>query len=232
VNPAALAQPGFRGSYLHNSTAANSTNNNNNNNNNNQTTRTTAEVEVSMEPTTDQDNPDVTVELLANLDREMVLFGRSFVDDPTVISKQLANEVFKKAIILQVTTVRGADDSDKFWERQAGLIRNELLTPCSPGTPNEDDGEYPSTEAHFAVTPVTAKHNIESSIRDGVFHHFETTKILIAATSKSRTVAFPEGGREHTPEDTLSLRELVDAESPYMAWTLLGARPLPIHPHS
>jgi hypothetical protein len=134
-----------------------------------------------MEPTTDQDNPDVTPELLANLDREMVPFGRSFVDDPTVISKQLANEVFKKAIILEVTTVRGTDDSDKFCEGQAGLIRMELPTN-SPGKPNKDDGEYPSTEAHFAVTPVTAKHNIESRVRDGVFHRFETTKILIAAT--------------------------------------------------
>jgi hypothetical protein len=175
--------------------------------------QTTAEVEVSMEPTTDQDDPDVTLELLANLDREMVPFGRSFVDDPTVISKQLANEVFKKAIILQVTTVRGTDDSDKVWEGQAGLIRKERLTPSS-GKPNRDDGEYPSTEAHFAVTPVTAKHNIESRVSDGFFHRFETTKILIAATSKSRTVAFPEGGWEHTPEDTLSLRELKDAESP------------------
>jgi hypothetical protein len=85
-----------------------------------QTTQTTAEVEVSMEPTRYQDNPDVTPELLANLERERVPFGRSFVDDPTVISKQLVNEVFKKAIILQATTVRGTDESDKCWEAQAG----------------------------------------------------------------------------------------------------------------
>jgi hypothetical protein len=166
-----------------------------------------------MEPTTDQDNADVTPELLANLEREMVPFGRSFVDDPTSISKKLANEVFKKAIILQVTTVRDADDSEKYWEGQAGLIRKEQLT-LSPGRTNKDDGDYPSTEAHFAVTPVTAKHNIESREKGGIFHRFDSTKILIAATSKSRTVAFPEGGWEHIPEDTLSLHELVDAESP------------------
>jgi hypothetical protein len=165
-----------------------------------------------MEPT-DQDNPDVTPELLANLEREMVPFGRSFVDDPTAISRQLANEVFKKAIILQVTTVRETDYSEKNWEGQAGLIRKELLTP-SPGKTNKDDDEYPSTEPHFAVTPVTAKHNIESREKGGVFHRFEATKILIAATSKSCTVAFPEGGWEHSTEDALSLRELVDAESP------------------
>jgi hypothetical protein len=66
-----------------------------------------------------------------------------------------------------------------------GRHKLERLTPL-PRKLNNDDGVYRSNEAHFAVTPVTAKRNIESRVRDEVFHRFETTKILIAATSKSR----------------------------------------------
>lgn len=164
-----------------------------------------------MEPTT-EDHPDVTPELLANRERRMVPFGRSFVDDQTAISMQLANQVFKKAIILQVTTV-GPEDSEKQREGQAGLIQRERLTP-SPGNTGADHDGYPSTEARFAVTPVTAKHNVESREKEGVLQRFETAKILIASTSKVRTVAFPEGGCEPKPEDAVSLRELVDAASP------------------
>jgi hypothetical protein len=72
---------------------------------------------------------DIAPGLLVNMNREMVPFGRSFVDDKNAISVTLMNEVFKKAIVLEVTTVNEEDGAEKNWERQAGLIGQGRITP-------------------------------------------------------------------------------------------------------
>jgi hypothetical protein len=153
-----------------------------------------------------------------NADRRMVPpFGRSFVDGGTTISVRLAIEVFKKAIVLEVATVNEEDGSVKHWEGQAGLIRQEKLT-LSPAvrTPEFDGYPFSVVEARFQVVPVTAKHNIESRIVDhNNVHHYFSSEIFNAFTSKIGIITFPDGGWERTSEDIVSINELVEgAESP------------------
>jgi hypothetical protein len=79
---------------------------------------------------------NVTPELLANLEREIVPWGRSFVDDRN--AKQLANQVFRKAIVLEVTTI-GEDEAMRTWESQASFIRKERLAPAPEKTKDDDE---------------------------------------------------------------------------------------------
>jgi hypothetical protein len=161
-------------------------------------------------------NADIVPELLANRSRRMVPFGRSFVDDGTAISVRLANEVFKKAMVLEVTTVNEEDGSAKHWEGQAGLIRQEGLTPSPVRTPEFDEYPFSVVEARFQVVPVTVKHNIESRIVDhNNVHRYFSSEIFNAFTSKIGIITFPDGGWERTSEDIVSINELVEgAESP------------------
>jgi hypothetical protein len=59
--------------------------------------------------------------------------GRMWTIDPHTISKELANTVFKKACLLEVTTA-GDDDSYKYWESQCGFIRVDRLAPSTQPT--------------------------------------------------------------------------------------------------
>jgi len=119
-------------------------------------------------------------ERLVDPKRKVVFHGLARVDNPSFLSERLANEVSRKAFKLLVT-VRQLDKERevKHIECQVNLIREGTL----------DD---------FTVRPVTAKHNVATSLNEkiGVVEEFRMAVLRVPKTGIQKNVEldFPDGG--------------------------------------
>jgi hypothetical protein len=111
------------------------------------------------------------------------------VDDPSAISKRLAEEVTKKAFKLIVSVVQLNEDREsKSYECQANLIRE-------------------GTSDDYMVRPVTAKHNIATGeVGEGVekvVEEYRSSVLRIPRTGiqKDIEVVFPDGGCTYDDND-------------------------------
>jgi hypothetical protein len=85
--------------------------------------------------------------------RTLALLGRAFVDNPDLISAELANEVTNKAFKLLIRCRR--DDETIIFEGQVGYIRGEPLGIIKVETNNLEHFEN-----RFVAIPVTALHHV------------------------------------------------------------------------
>jgi hypothetical protein len=144
-----------------------------------------------------------TGERLVDLRRFISPLGRTYVDDETAVSADLASEVAEKAINLEVEVVL-VDGTTDTYECQAGLIRVRHLTE-SPDDSKKRKRDGRNSRPRFAVTPTTAKHNIISGISDGgVFERYRSAK-LHAPGGRSCPLTFPDGGFEPQGADAIRM---------------------------
>jgi hypothetical protein len=127
------------------------------------------------------------VEKLVNPHRWVRPLGVAQVDNPEVISEDLAVLVTKRAFKLYVVAVQeDGDEEEMAYECQAGLLR-------------ETTGE------NTIVRPVTAKHNIATPIVEEVREVFQsaTLRIPTAAPATPRAVRlhFAEGGCSYRDDE-------------------------------
>jgi hypothetical protein len=142
-----------------------------------------------------------TGERLVDLRRFISPMGRTYVDDETAVSADLASEVAEKAFNLEVEVVQ-VDGTTDTYECQAGLIRVRRLTE-SPVDSKKRKRDGRNIRPRFAVIPMTARHNVISGISDaGVFERYMSAK-LHTPGGRSCPLTFPEGGFEPQGSDVI-----------------------------
>lgn len=138
----------------------------------------------------------------------IVHHGRGFVDNTTLISEELCTEVSTKAFLLEVLYHK---DLPPTYRRvmgygQVGMIRQEEL-PKSPGT----------LSRHFAVVPVTAKHNMRCiNVPSDPHYPSEAKETVMTGARRGREgigVNFDDLNWVPSNEDSIVLRELTRGEA-------------------
>jgi hypothetical protein len=120
-------------------------------------------------------------ENLVDPTRRVQFHGVALVDNPSVLSERLAEEVTKKAFKLVVSVLQLDDQEEvKSYECQVGLLRQGTL----------DD---------FVVRPVTAKHNVANGEVEGVVERYRSAVLRIPKTGIQRDIntTFPDGGCDY-----------------------------------
>jgi len=103
----------------------------------------------------EDDNLMGIAECLVNPGRVIVRHGFAYVDDKESISEELADCVVTKVFPLEVEFSLPESNFFKPGEGQVGLLRRDKLAATSPGG-----------SPQFAVTPVTAKHNLRNLLNE------------------------------------------------------------------
>ena len=93
--------------------------------------------------------PEIGVaECLIDMSRTTVVYGTTHVDNPQAVSKEFAAQQSSKAFALSVYFLRPGSVISKPAEGQVGFLRGACVATSPGGKPQ------------YAVTPVTAKHNL------------------------------------------------------------------------
>ena len=143
-------------------------------------------------------------EKLVNVDRLIVPVGRAWVDNKDALSDNLCRIVYKKALALKVTVeeydVGDEDESllkeEKIFDCQAGLMKEELVSPASPEN---------NTPARFSISAWTAKHNVATEMKDGVVHRFLSSAFFLPGKPSGIRIKFRDAGWRPDETDRLDI---------------------------
>eukprot|EP00978_Attheya_sp_CCMP212_P035755 scaffold157508_cov60-Attheya_sp.AAC.7 len=145
-----------------------------------------------------EDSPMGVAECLVNAGRVIARHGLAYVDDKGSISEDLATAVVKKAFLLEVSFAKPQSILLRPGEGQVGFIRRSPI-PSSPGG-----------SPHFAVVPITAKHNLRSYLDDAAYGMEARSSELILPMAQGRAILnFNDLNWQYNSQSSVCLRENV-----------------------
>lgn len=139
----------------------------------------------------------------------IVHYGRGFVDNTASLSEELCTEVCTKACLIEILYHKNLPPTYRrvMGYGQVGMIRQEELLPTSPGT----------QKRHFAVVPVTAKHNLRCiNVPTDPHYPSEAKETVVSGASRGSEgigVKFDDLNWAPSNEDSVVLRELTRGEA-------------------
>jgi hypothetical protein len=145
-----------------------------------------------------EDSPMGVAECLVNAGRVIARHGLAYVDDKGSISEDLATAVVKKAFLLEVSFAKPQSILLRPGEGQVGFIRRSPIPSSAGGSP------------HFAVVPITAKHNLRSYLDDAAYGMEARSSELILPMAQGRAILnFNDLNWRYNSQSSVPLRENV-----------------------
>ena len=119
-------------------------------------------------------------ECLVSLERNTVVHGSAYADNPDAISTDLMSEVRTKAHRMVTWYHRPGDRLLHAGHCQMGFLRRQPIRTSPGGSPQD-----------FAVYPVTSKHNIRRVVKEAEAYDATSSEVIFGLEGPKTELCFP-----------------------------------------